>query len=209
MFQSHFNDSEITLATEAEDESIGEINRIDNNIPVKMGSGISGISNSTDSSSSISTTTDIPYQDKKSVQIAVTNGMTLNRKVLKEWESWETVHLIWNVNIDDCDGDSEESFLNWCFSPWSLTNDDLISLSMMIMSRMHLPQLFSINATHWYKLMFEVERYMSKHANPYHNFTHVVDVLQSVAAILFEYEGTRSTCIHSLLYTTRCLINST
>lgn len=84
--------------------------------------------------------------------------------------------------------DNELNFNYWSFNLWKYQKSDLIQLSMLILSKFDIPTKFSISAEHWFRLMHKVERLMNSFVNPYHNFLHIMDVMQSSAVIISEFE---------------------
>jgi hypothetical protein len=119
---------------------------------------------------------------------AVTHASTPRRKMLKEWESWSTVKEAWRYK-DEVDPIPEHDFTSWHFNIWELSYDDYITLTMLILLRFDLPAKMNIDIREWVLFMIEVERLMTVHTNPYHNYTHILDVLQSVSVILFTFAG--------------------
>lgn len=115
---------------------------------------------------------------------------TPQRKILKEWETWASVRDAWRYK-DEKDPIPEHDFKRWQFNMWELSYDDYITLTMLILLQFELPTKFNINIRDWTLFMFEIERLMSVHLNPYHNYTHVMDVLQSVSALLLSYDGAK------------------
>jgi hypothetical protein len=118
----------------------------------------------------------------------VTIATAPRRKMLKEWESWSTVREAWRFK-DESDTIPEHDFTSWHFNIWELSYDDYITLTMLILLRFDLPTKLSIDIREWALFMIEVERLMTVHMNPYHNYTHIVDVLHAVSVILFTFTG--------------------
>lgn len=125
--------------------------------------------------------------DAKKLTTTLSSTLT-DRKALKEWDNWLTVKDAWKYK-EDKDLSPENSLFNWHFNIWELSYDDYITLSMLILLRFDLPAKMNIDIRAWMLFMFEVERLMTVHMNPYHNYTHIMDVLQSVSVILCEYEA--------------------
>jgi len=113
----------------------------------------------------------------------------INRQVWKEWSEWHTAIEVWKWK-DRPHGADHTDFIAWEFDIWNgLNNNDFVTLSMLIFQRFNLHTTFNIDATHWYQFIFEVERLMTTNLNPYHNYTHIMDVFQTCAVILTQFDG--------------------
>lgn len=79
-----------------------------------------------------------------------------------------------------------ESLGSWDFNIWNTSHADLPVLCSSIVLYHSLPQRFNIKYSKWCGLYRQVEINMSTSINPYHNFLHIIDVMQTCAAFLGE-----------------------
>lgn len=112
------------------------------------------------------------------------------RKFLKEWENWSSVPEAWKFK-DKKEENTEFDPISWNFNTWNLSYDDFITLTMILLLRFDLPARFGIDIRQWCLFMSEIERLMTVYMNPYHNYTHVIDVLQTVCVVLSDFEGAK------------------
>ena len=98
------------------------------------------------------------------------------------------VHLKDWPNVEDCSkfSSSEKSLTSWNFDIWKTSRDDFPTLCSSIILHHSLPTKFNIKYAKWCGLYRQVEFNMSTSMNPYHNFIHVVDVMQTCASFLGE-----------------------
>jgi 3'5'-cyclic nucleotide phosphodiesterase len=91
-------------------------------------------------------------------------------------------------NVEDCSkfSSSEKSLTSWNFDIWKTSRDDFPTLCSSIILHHALPTKFNIKYPKWCGLYRQVEFNMSTSMNPYHNFIHVVDVMQTCASFLGE-----------------------
>jgi 3'5'-cyclic nucleotide phosphodiesterase len=91
-------------------------------------------------------------------------------------------------NVEDCSkfSSSEKSLTSWNFDIWKTSRDDFPTLCSSIILHHALPTKFNIKYAKWCGLYRQVEFNMSTSMNPYHNFIHVVDVMQTCASFLGE-----------------------
>jgi hypothetical protein len=75
---------------------------------------------------------------------------------------------------------------SWDFNIWKINHSDLPVLCSAIVLYHSLPQKFNIKYEKWCGLYRQVEINMSISINPYHNFLHIIDVMQTCAAFLAE-----------------------
>jgi hypothetical protein len=85
--------------------------------------------------------------------------------------------------------DVVNSISSWNFDIFPLTNYELIAVSAKIMNAYDFLDLYSISLEKWYVFMLNVENQMISHVNPYHNFRHVMDILQSCHVFLQQYKA--------------------
>lgn len=117
------------------------------------------------------------YSNSRSNQYVV-------KKVPKQWEQWDEVHLCWNSHGNA----AEYSISSWDFNIWNLDIQQLFTLSFMIIHTNSFSSLYSIRTETWFNLMSEVQGLMST-TNPYHNLTHILDVMQTANTFIHEYNG--------------------
>lgn len=80
-------------------------------------------------------------------------------------------------------------YYQWDFDIWDLELHELLPLSMILTSSLGLSDGFLIETSCWRNFMDEVQEYMTKHKNPYHNYYHVLDVTQTCFLFVSEMGG--------------------
>lgn len=85
----------------------------------------------------------------------------------------------------------ERDFTSWKFCIWNLSSKDLHTLSALLFTVFDFPSTIRIAPQTWSLFMIKVERMMESIVNPYHNFYHAVDVMQTAAVFLKEYGADR------------------
>lgn len=91
-------------------------------------------------------------------------------------------------NGDECSkfSSEERNLCSWNFDIWKTSRDELPILCSSIILHHSLPTKFNIKYEKWCGLYRQVEYNMTTTMNPYHNFIHVVDVMQTCASFLGE-----------------------
>lgn len=91
-------------------------------------------------------------------------------------------------NVEDCSKFSTEkrNLRSWDFDIWRTTKEEMPILCSSIILKHSLPAKFNIKYEKWCGLYRQVEFNMATTINPYHNFIHVVDVMQTCASFLGE-----------------------
>lgn len=86
--------------------------------------------------------------------------------------------------------DAALDVLAWEFDIWNLSQEQLVNLGLFVFHRAFgSSAAVQMDIAAMYRLLVEVRFYMTRHHNPYHNFTHVLDVLQSCATMLFSFNA--------------------
>jgi cAMP-specific phosphodiesterase 4 len=89
---------------------------------------------------------------------------------------------------DSVAGDENtRNFRSWDFDIWLLELDELLPMSMHLINDYGLPSKFGFTESHWYNFVTEVRNCMKP--NPYHNYRHIMDVFQSCACIVGEFDA--------------------
>lgn len=98
------------------------------------------------------------------------------------------VELLTWPNIDKCAKftSPDTKLCSWDFDIWHLSPDELPVLCSSIILYYTLPTKFNIKYSKWCGLFKQVRTNMLTPINPYHNITHLVDVMQTCAAFLGE-----------------------
>ena len=81
---------------------------------------------------------------------------------------------------------SSSNLSSWNFDVWKTAREDMPTVCSSIILHRALPTKFNIKFEKWCGLYRQVEYNMSTSMNPYHNFIHVVDVMQTCASFLGE-----------------------
>ena len=91
-------------------------------------------------------------------------------------------------NVDECSKflSEDRNLCSWNFDIWKTSRDELPILCSSIILYHSLPTKFNIKYEKWCGLYRQVEYNMTTTMNPYHNFIHVVDVMQTCASFLGE-----------------------
>lgn len=91
-------------------------------------------------------------------------------------------------NVDECSKflTEDRNLCSWNFDIWKTSRDELPILCSSIILYHSLPTKFNIKYEKWCGLYRQVEYNMTTTMNPYHNFIHVVDVMQTCASFLGE-----------------------
>ena len=84
--------------------------------------------------------------------------------------------------------DPTKDFSSWFFCIWSLDSRDLHTLATAVMQIFDFTDRYKITALMWSKFMIKVEKLMDKTINPFHNFHHVVDTMQTTAVFLQNFQ---------------------
>jgi hypothetical protein len=115
-------------------------------------------------------------------------GVTELEQETKSGENNMEMETIEWPNIGDCDkfSTSDRDLCSWKFDIWKLDPEDIPILCSSIILYHSLPGKFKISYEKWCGLYRQVETNMSTSINPYHNFIHIVDVMQTCAAFLGE-----------------------
>jgi len=74
----------------------------------------------------------------------------------------------------------------WDFEIFSVKEEDLPALCSAIILHYNIPSKLNIRYEKWFNLYNEVFKSMQNPHNPYHNFVHLIDVMQTCAAFLGE-----------------------
>ena len=74
----------------------------------------------------------------------------------------------------------------WDFDIWTVSTDELPGLCSAIILHYSIPTKLNIKFEKWFNLYHEVQISMTNPRNPYHNFVHLIDVMQTCAAFLGE-----------------------
>lgn len=106
-----------------------------------------------------------------------TQEMKYDEKLLKDWP-----------NVDECAKftKGDKNLTIWNFDIWKVKGDEMPILCSSIILHHSLPSKFNIKYEKWCGLYRQVEYNMSTAMNPYHNFIHVIDVMQTCASFLGE-----------------------
>eukprot|EP01039_Chlorochromonas_danica_P001098 gene1098-1191_t len=109
------------------------------------------------------------------------------KKVPKQWEHWEDIPKSWNYSTQEVD----YNFNSWDFNIWAIEKDDnkLMTLSFMIIYSHNIPGFYNIRSDTWYNVMAEIHALMHLHINPYHNFIHILDVMQTCNAFIRDFQA--------------------
>lgn len=109
----------------------------------------------------------------------------LKRRLSKSEENWPLASKF-EEKITSVT-EKSQNFECWDFNVWNLEIDELYILSMFIIQRHNFISLFNIVPDQWCRLMVKVQNMMTKTNNPYHNFYHVMDVMQTCSVLLENY----------------------
>lgn len=109
-------------------------------------------------------------------------SLKMSPDLIDSWGSNSEIYKLVTAN-------TEEDFTSWNFDIWTLHEDHFITLSMIIIQSFNLPKSLGLKAENWFYMMSEVRYLMGTTKNPYHNFTHVMDVTQTCSTILKLYDG--------------------
>lgn len=113
------------------------------------------------------------------------------RVIPKELESWSTLPVVLSRGEGDTAAvaDPARDYRNWEFNIWLLEEEQLLPLTMNIVNDFGFPAKFGFDTSIWCNFIWEVQRLMNKTINPYHTFRHVIDVSQSCACIVREFNA--------------------
>lgn len=81
----------------------------------------------------------------------------------------------------------DNDIFSWNFNIWELKFNEMVQMSMIILNRFKIPEIFKIDPKAWSQLLFQINDLMSVYKNPYHNTTHVFDVMQSCSILSVEF----------------------
>lgn len=116
-----------------------------------------------------------------------------------EWSSWETADGRPNPNVAlSKEGtmllsriwspsDETRNFDSWNFNIWNVAPYELAPLTFVVVSKLGLPDVFGLTSERWHLFIKQVQSYMLHYNNPYHNFYHVCDVLQTVYMMMVRF----------------------
>mmetsp|Transcript_9271 Transcript_9271/g.32672 ORF Transcript_9271/g.32672 Transcript_9271/m.32672 type:complete len:2305 (-) Transcript_9271:160-7074(-) len=77
----------------------------------------------------------------------------------------------------------------WDFAIWNYSDDELVPFVTFMFAYLHLPAHFSISAEAFSGFVRSVQTAMTLYGNPYHNFHHAVDVLQTCFVFLVKMDA--------------------
>jgi hypothetical protein len=132
------------------------------------------------------------------IQVPVRHGSDKNGKFYPFAMFEGTLRKIYNKNVSIWPTASNgfhfedvhpiHNYSKWDFDIWDLEVHEICPLTMIIMSTLGFSESFHINASKWRCFMDKIETYMTKHNNPYHNYYHIADVMQTCFIFLTKYE---------------------
>mmetsp|Transcript_7516 Transcript_7516/g.12494 ORF Transcript_7516/g.12494 Transcript_7516/m.12494 type:complete len:416 (+) Transcript_7516:77-1324(+) len=108
------------------------------------------------------------------------------RVMSKELESWDDLPA---VPSTPGGSDLDRDFLSWDFDIWLVGEEELLPLSMHVITQFSFYKTYNISTETWCKFIWEVQKLMGVHTNPYHNYRHIMDVTQSCACIVNEFSA--------------------
>ena len=76
-------------------------------------------------------------------------------------------------------GQEDLQCTSWKFNIWNYAPFELGPLTFLLMSKAKMDCGFNLSASRWRPFIDRVQHLMERHSNPYHNFYHVVDVMQT------------------------------
>ena len=127
--------------------------------------------------------------DINSTRANSTRGVVLPEEAPQETKYDESLILLkdW-PNVEECSkfSSSERNLCSWNFDIWRTSREELPILCSSIILYHSLPIKYAIKYDKWCGLYRQVELNMSTSMNPYHNFVHIVDVMQTCASFLTE-----------------------
>lgn len=68
---------------------------------------------------------------------------------------------------------------SWKFNIWNFAPFELGPLTFLLMAELRMDRAFNLSADRWRCFLNKVQHLMERNCNPYHNFYHVVDVMQT------------------------------
>lgn len=99
------------------------------------------------------------------------------------------VRHIDTVRLALATGNPEQDVTTWEFAIWNYDAEQLVPFVTYMFARLRLPAQFSIQPAAFSGFVDGVKTAMSLHGNPYHNFHHAVDVLQTCFVFLVRMDG--------------------
>jgi hypothetical protein len=116
-----------------------------------------------------------------------------------DWTSWDTNDGSPNQNAEMSrrssmllsriwsPSEASRNFDSWNFNIWNLAPYELAPLTFVVISKLGLPDVFGLTSERWRLFISQVQSYMLHYNNPYHNFYHVCDVLQTVYLMMVKF----------------------
>jgi hypothetical protein len=92
--------------------------------------------------------------------------------------------LAWPLKNEAAKFRKDGAIESWDFNIWNVASEELPALCSAIILHYSIPTKLNIRYEKWLNLYNDVEGSMSNPNNPYHNFVHLVDVMQTCAAFL-------------------------
>ncbi|CAM9360501.1 unnamed protein product, partial [Ectocarpus fasciculatus] len=77
----------------------------------------------------------------------------------------------------------------WNFNIWNFAPFELGPLTFLLMSKLRMDRAFNLSADRWRCFIGKVQHLMERNCNPYHNFYHVVDVMQTTFMFIDKMGG--------------------
>ena len=92
--------------------------------------------------------------------------------------------MAWPLRDESAKFQKDGAIESWDFNIWNVSSEELPALCSAIILHYSIPTKLNIRYEKWLNLYNEVETSMSNPNNPYHNFVHLIDVMQTCAAFL-------------------------
>jgi hypothetical protein len=125
------------------------------------------------------------YHENGNGQIAEDEELKTGEQAATEWPTKLEIEKVFNSGASN-----SRNFDCWEFDIWQFysVKDHLLLLSG-VFYKYEFNVKFNMKFDKWNSLIQKIRKYMASYINPYHNFTHLVDVTQTAHAIVGEFEA--------------------